>query len=75
VLIALHKGSEMKTHTAPGIISVQVLEGHITFTTAQKTADLSAGRMLALHAGIAHSIFASEESVFLLTMSSRVQMR
>src|SRR5690606_38577856 len=27
VLIALHAGSEMKTHAAPGIISVQVLEG------------------------------------------------
>ncbi len=33
VLVALHQGAEMKTHTAPGIISVQVLEGKIRFTT------------------------------------------
>jgi quercetin dioxygenase-like cupin family protein len=73
VLIALHKGAEMKTHTAPGIISVQVLEGHITFSTAQKTTDRSAGQMLALHAGIAHKVLASEESLFLLTISLRVE--
>lgn len=36
VLITLHKGAEMKTHTAPGIITVQVLEGDITCTTEQK---------------------------------------
>jgi quercetin dioxygenase-like cupin family protein len=69
VLIALHKGAEMKTHTAPGTISVQVLEGHITFTTEQKTADRGAGQMLALHAGIPHKVFANEESIFLLTIS------
>ncbi|MCE7063614.1 cupin domain-containing protein [Dyadobacter sp. CY343] len=75
VLIALHKGAEMKTHTAPGIISVQVLEGHITFTTEQKTAERSAGQMLALHAGIAHKVFANAESLFLLTISSRIEKK
>ena len=34
VLLALHAGAELKTHTAPGIISVQVLEGRLTFRTA-----------------------------------------
>lgn len=69
VLVALHQGAEMKTHTAPGIISVQVLEGQIKFTTAQQTADMGEGQMLALHAGIPHSVFATEESVFLLTLA------
>ena len=31
VLIALHKGAVMNTHTAQGIISVQVLEGKMIF--------------------------------------------
>lgn len=72
VLIALHKGAEMKTHTAPGIISVQVLEGQITFRTEQQTAGLGAGQMLTLHAGIPHSVLAREESVFLLTLATTV---
>lgn len=69
VLIALHEGAEMKTHTAPGVISIQVLEGNISFKTEQKTADRTAGQMLALHAGISHSIVAKKDSVFLLTLS------
>jgi len=70
VLIALHKGAEMKTHTAPGIITVQVLEGEIKFHTDNQSEALREGQMLALHAGIPHSVFAKEESVFLLTMAT-----
>ncbi|GAA4423489.1 hypothetical protein GCM10023188_02350 [Pontibacter saemangeumensis] len=69
VLVALHQGAEMKMHTAPGIISVQVLEGKIKFTTAQQVAEMGVGQMLALHAGIPHSVYATEESVFLLTLA------
>ena len=72
VLVALHEGAEMKTHTAPGIISVQVLEGNISFKTEQKTADRTAGQMLALHAGIPHSVIAKKDSVFLLTLSLKI---
>ncbi|WP_266205870.1 cupin domain-containing protein [Pontibacter kalidii] len=69
VLVGLHQGAEMKTHTAPGIITVQVLEGRIRFATEQQTVEIGEGQMLALHAGIPHSVFALEESVFLLTLA------
>ncbi|MCX2454365.1 cupin domain-containing protein [Pedobacter sp. PLR] len=69
VLIALREGAEMKTHRAPGIISVQVIEGGISFETEQKTAERSAGQMLALHAGIPHRVTARKDSVFLLTLA------
>ena len=69
VLIAMHKGAEMKQHTAPGVITVQVLEGHISFHTSMQTAELNTGQMIALHAGIPHSVFANQESIFLLTMA------
>lgn len=59
----------MKTHTAPGMISVQLLEGAITFCTEKQSSDLEAGQMLALHAGIPHSVFACKESIFLLTLA------
>ena len=68
VLIALHEGAEMKTHTAPGNISVQLLEGNISFRTEKQSSNLVEGQMLALHAGIAHSVFANKESTFLLTL-------
>jgi len=69
VLIALHEGAEMKTHQAPGVISVQVIEGNISFKTEQKIAERSTGQMLALHAGIPHSVTAIKDSVFLLTLA------
>jgi quercetin dioxygenase-like cupin family protein len=70
VLIALHKGAEMKTHVAPGIISVQVLEGQIHFRTEKQNEEMKEGQMLTLHAGIAHSVYAQEESIFLLTLGT-----
>ena len=67
VLIALHKDAEMKKHSAAGIISLQVLEGLILFTTDDESRELGKGQMLALHEKIPHSVMALEESVFLLT--------
>ena len=69
VLIALHDGAELKTHTAPGLISVQVLEGGIVFRSEKQTAELDEGQMVALHAGVPHSVSARKESVFLLTIA------
>lgn len=69
VLLGLHEGAELKTHTANGIISVQVLEGHIIFTTEAETVDLQKGQMLALHKQIPHSVLAAKETFFLLTMA------
>ncbi|TKK70999.1 hypothetical protein FC093_04790 [Ilyomonas limi] len=69
VLIGLHEGAELKTHTANGIISVQVLEGHIRFTTAPETVELQKGQMLALHKRVPHSVIALKESFFLLALA------
>jgi quercetin dioxygenase-like cupin family protein len=70
VLVALHKAAKMKTHTAPVIISIQVIEGQILFHTEQKSVELIEDQMLVLHAGIPHSVQALVESVFLLTVNS-----
>lgn len=69
VLLALHAGAELKTHTAPGTISVQVLAGQLTFHTAGQTAALGQGQLLTLHAGIPHSVRAVSEAAFLLTLA------
>jgi quercetin dioxygenase-like cupin family protein len=69
MLMGLHKGAELKTHTAPGIITVQVLEGQIAFRTAQQTSILTAGQLLLLPAGVPHSVRAQQDSFFLLTVA------
>ena len=69
VLLALHEGAELKTHTAPGIISVQVLEGRLMFRTAEQATELTQGQLLTLHAGIPHRVTAVTEVVFLLTLA------
>ena len=70
VLIALHKDAEMKKHTAKGMISVQVIEGKIIFTTDEQSVELNKGQMLALHEGMPHSVLAKEETIFLLTLTT-----
>jgi len=70
VLIALHAGAEMKPHTAPGVISVQVLKGKINFATDQDHEDLEPGQMITLHKRIPHHVKAYEDSLFLLTMAT-----
>lgn len=70
VLIALHKNAEMAKHTADGMISVQVLEGQILFTTEEQSVELGQGEMLALHENVPHSVLAKEETIFLLTLTT-----
>ena len=70
VLIALHKGAQMKDHKATGTINVQVIEGEMQFTTNEQTIILYAGQMLVLQDGIEHNVIAKEETVFLLTLTT-----
>ena len=75
VLIALHKNAEMAKHTADGMISVQVLEGHMLFTTKDQSVELGKGEMLALHENVPHSVLAKEETVFLLTLTTTLEVK
>ena len=70
VLIALRKGAEMVKHVANGLISVQVLEGKIEFTTDERTVKLGKGQMLALHEGIPHSLLAKKKAIVLLSLTT-----
>ena len=75
VLIALHKDAEMAKHTADGMISVQVLEGQMLFTTEEQSVELGKGEMLALHKNVPHSVLAKEETVFLLTLTTTLEVK
>lgn len=70
VFIGLHKNAERTEHKADGIISVQVLEGQIKFTTDLQSVELDKGQMLILHERIPHSVLAIEETFILLTLAT-----
>jgi len=69
VLMGMHENAELKTHTAKGTISVQVIAGKINFTANDHTVAMEAGQMLVLHEKIPHSAMALKESFFLLTLT------
>lgn len=69
VLMGMNKNAELKTHTAKGTISVQVIAGKINFTANDNTVSMEAGQMLVLHEKIPHSVLALTESFFLLTLT------
>ena len=71
IRLVLPAGREIKTHVAPGPMTLQCLEGRVAFTTMGKTLDLSAGQMLHLAAGEAHALRAVENSSLLLTLVLR----
>lgn len=73
VLLGLHENAELKTHKANGVISVQVLEGRIMFTTEQQQVVIEKGQMIALQENIMHSVRALAESFFLLTLSMHIK--
>ncbi len=73
VLVALHAGAELKTHTVDGIISVQVIDGRMKFNADNRSVELNTGQMLALHKGIPHSVLAIEETIFLLTLTTTLE--
>jgi quercetin dioxygenase-like cupin family protein len=69
VLGALHKDAEMIPHKAEGMMSIQVLDGILDVTTDEQDATLRKGQMIAIHKGHNYRVVASEESIYLLTMS------
>ena len=70
VLMALHAGATIPAHQADGPISVQMIEGTLTFRTEAHTFTLRPGQLLALQAGIPHAVEAVDEAAFLLTIAT-----
>ena len=69
VLISMEAATQMKEHHVDGTSSVQVLRGHIRYSTQGQFYELRTGNLLTLGASIKHKVEAIEESEFLLTIS------
>ena len=68
IRLVVPAGREIKTHTAPGPMTLQCVEGRVAFTTMGRTLDLSAGQMVHLASGEAHALRGVEDSSLLLTL-------
>lgn len=67
LLMMLKKGSHLHEHRTKGPITVQVVSGSIRFSGGSDQRIISAGEIVALDRGIAHSVEALAESALILT--------
>jgi quercetin dioxygenase-like cupin family protein len=69
-LVALRAGGEIPEHHADGPVTILPLRGRIAVYAQGEVHLLGAGELLALGAGIPHSVESAEGGVFLLTVAS-----
>lgn len=67
-MIALSANGLLPTHSTGGPISIQLLEGDITFTAGGKEYALAMRDLLVIAAGVEHSARSANGGAFLLTV-------
>jgi quercetin dioxygenase-like cupin family protein len=70
VLLAVADGMAIGTHQADSPMTLQVVQGALTFRSNGQEYTLTAGQVLFFGPGEAHDIRATEESALLLTVSA-----
>lgn len=69
-LTAMAAGNEIGTHQADSPMTLQVIQGRLTFRSGDGTHELRAGEVLFFGPGDAHDIRAGEDSALLITLSA-----
>ena len=69
--VQLAAGGAIAEHSAPGAITVQVLDGDVRFAAAGNEYELAPGRLLYLEPGVRHRVNSRAGGTFLLTLSVR----
>jgi quercetin dioxygenase-like cupin family protein len=72
VLTVLNAGTHLSKHTAPGPITVLVLEGRIAFTAHGQRLELGPHCLVTLPTHVPHEVEALEESAILITIANPV---
>jgi quercetin dioxygenase-like cupin family protein len=68
-LVVLAPGGELAQHVAEGPITLQPIEGAITFTTDDVAYEVHTGELLSARAGLRHAVSSQHGAAFLLTVS------
>lgn len=69
VLMAMEAGDTLAEHSAPGVVTFQLLRGHVTLVVDGQDVDLREDRLVLLQPGVKHDARAEEQSVVLLTVT------
>ena len=68
VLTVLKAGNTLEEHSAPAAAAVIMLSGSIIFTTNAEKITLEQGEGITFTADILHSVYASEDSAFVIVI-------
>lgn len=68
VLFAFESGGKLDKHSANGLVTIHVLEGHLTVHADGEENSLKAGHVLFLNPKVPHDVRAIEASAMLLTV-------
>ena len=71
VLVTLKAGSALEEHPAPAAATVITLSGSIIFTTSAEKITLEQGEGVTFTADILHSVYANEDSAFLVVIGGK----
>ena len=71
VLVALKAGYALEEHPAPAAATVITLSGSIIFTTSADKITLEQGEGVTFTADILHSVYANEDSAFLVVIGGK----
>ena len=69
IMMAMEAGDVHEKHSAPGVVTVQLLDGHAVLVSEGTTFDLRTGEMLVFQPRVVHDIRAEEQSVVVLTVT------
>lgn len=68
VLFAFEPGGRLAEHTAPGLVTIHGLEGHLAVSADGEEHQVAAGDILILDPDVPHDVRASKASAMLLTV-------
>ncbi|MDD7915614.1 cupin domain-containing protein [Polaribacter ponticola] len=69
IRIVFKKNQEMKEHTAPKPIVVEIFEGEINFGIYEKEMHLKKGDLIALEANVPHNLICIKDAIVRLTIA------
>jgi quercetin dioxygenase-like cupin family protein len=69
VLIGMAAGNKLSDHSAPGLVTIQVVSGRATVSFQDEHINASPGDLVVVGPGVTHAVEAREDTAILVTIS------